>query len=390
MSEHLSQPPGPNFSFIVSDHENCRDNVHAALNELRSTTDSTRVRWAAQQLVEQQMRLPDTYEHVAIAYISNGLIDSWIDDFVYQDEQAIDFMMREVSTDGISHDYDSSSHTFFSQMSRDGMHRLALEYVTEIMMSQPVHDIDTYIAPITPKITGRQAIKYEYGFRINSAIDNLTETLPASTQVVIAQEREIYHFREKLNETDDLFEHKELVSGGLDDGQLIILLLGNSLQDPTLSQAIGDYEDAKTTFAASLEQLSQTSPVRNTIRHDLYRKARKDIDALSYRFNSLCDILYKKYDKKMASRIMAAHWRQDRELLNSIINSLSDGNDELPGAFDVAIDTYSDYFMGITPPDNENFGGELPSQLEVIDYYTNALESLFDKVKNLRYYHDES
>lgn len=379
MSEHLSR--GPNLSLFIGNHESCRNTIHAALSELKATTDEDRIRLAAQRLIESQTKLADTYEQVATAYIDAGMVDSWIDDFIHEDERAIWRMFEDVYIDELGGDDDMLGDQFFTQMSPDEMRRLALEHTDDITTPQPVYSINGYIAP---EFTGKRAIKYEYEFKINGAISNFAETLPESTQVIVAQEYEIHQFSQMLNQVDSPLEFGELLEENMDDGQVIIRMLERGIGNPLLSNAVEDYEKAKSTLIDTFDEIPKVSYVQVTKRHKLYRDTREYIKEASYHFELLCEVIYETYgDSKTAARVMAALWRQDNEMYGNMVRGLSLGSVELPTPVDAIVDVYAEYFMN---PDatGEEFGGNPPSRDTIIGYYTDTLERANERIKNLR------
>lgn len=380
MSESLSNRP--NLAAHVSEHNDGRGGIYDALKALKESTNPQYLRFAAEQLIPYQKRLPETYEQVATAYIDAGQVDEWISDFITEDEKAICYMLEDLRIDG-SDDHDGvTDDMYFKQMPEEEMRRLAQEYAAGVTEPQPVTSINGYIAP---EFAGKHALKYEYMYKIEYAINNFVDTLPESTQTIVAEEHEIYQFGQMLAGVDNPLEHDELFAENIDDGQLVVRLLERSVKDEALSKIISEYEDAKTAYATTLEQISRTPVVRVIDRHTLYRTVRVDINTLSYRFNLLCDEIKSSHaNQGIAARTMAALWRQDRDMLGAIINSLSNGEYEYQGNIDPAIDMYAGYFMGVEPNEDDAYGNLKLSRRDVISYYTTALDIVAEKVKTIR------
>lgn len=385
MSEHLSN--GPNFAGLISDHEFGRNRLYGSLVTLRVSTDEDRLNYAAEQAVEYQMRMAHTYQDIASAFIDNGRVEDWLEHFIREDEHALWNMFEDLHT---TDDEDpEDGWVYFEQMPDDQLRQLASEYATGVTTPQPVHSIHGYIAP---EFTGSSAIRYGYGFKLDGAIQNYIETLPESAQQAYVRQLEIHHevriFSEQFNDIDTLLDFEnscdEAQYESLDDGELVVKLYEQQLNDKVLSEALVSYEKAKDDLIDVLDELPATSPVRVKKRHSLYTEARERVKELSFQFESLCEIIDGKYsDKQTASRMMAAVWRQDNRAYRNIVQMLSQTEMDLPIPVDTIVDVYAERYMGLDTS-SDIFGGDSPSRQMIIGYYTDILDRVVERVKAIR------
>lgn len=368
MSERLSDQP--DFTQLISDHNRCLFDVHSALAELKETTDPARIALAAEILVEQQMRMPYTYQNIATAYINTGRADIWVDDFVEEDERAIWRMFEDLHTSHIlGGDDDMTGDEYFNQASREELMQLAHEHTTNTTTPHPIPGVGGFI---TPEFSGSDAIRYEYGFKLNQAIESFVETLPEPARQAIESEMDIHRFREMLAEIDNPIDRLGPDYSQMDDGELLVKMYSDQMGDTLLSNAIADHENAKTNLSTTLEEIMKTNPVRIKVRYGLYATARENTEMLAYHLKLLGDVLHEKYqDKKLASRILAAQWRQDKSTFGMY-------------TIDEAINVYADYFMGIPPAEEDDLGGRQLTQRDVIGYYEYALDMIVEKAKKAR------